>query len=359
MFFGGVLHPPATLILALLNVGIYDATIASWDTKYAVNRARPSTVDNSIVPFVNVPHSPTYPPEEAIAAGVGSEILAFFFPPRADFYRAQAEAAVVALKHIGIYYPSDVDAGLQLGRDVAAEIITWIEGAVFDPSPMDDLMGGEGKWNAINPILPNLANSTPISIPSADAFRPAPPPEFGSDQLEAEMQELRDIERTPAQIRQARYWEYGAGGPNAYHHWANLFNQLVFEYGMYENPPLVALANAAYTVAQYDAVISAWDGKYHYVAIRPFQYDPEFNAPFPAPNHPSYPAAHSALTTAVIATFVEFFPNDANDLMALRDTVSDSRIWAGIHFRSDTVSGNQVGEQIAEHVLMPYADILP
>ncbi|MCA9893377.1 MAG: vanadium-dependent haloperoxidase [Anaerolineae bacterium] len=358
MFFGGVPHPPATRILALMNSAIYDATVAAWDNKYAFNRLRPSDVDTSIEPLIEVPHSPSYPSEDAVAAGAASEVLAHLFPPRADYYREQAEAAAEAFKHSGIYYPSDVDAGMELGRSVAAEIIAWIDSSVFDTSGPTEISGGEGKWNATNPILPLMGTWSTISLPSADAFRPAPPPEYGSDELEAEMQELRDWERTNAQIFLARYWEYGAGGPNAYHHWVNLFNQMVFEYGLEDNVPQVALANAAYTVAQYDSLVATWDAKYFYLGIRPFQYDPDFVALFPAPNHPSYPAAHSVGTTATLATMAVFFPAEANELLELADSVGASRIWAGIHFRSDVAVGNDMGKAISESILEPFADII-
>jgi len=358
MFFGGVPHPPATRVLAFLNSAIYDATIAAWDSKYAYNRSRPSDVDSSIEPLVDVPHSPSYPSEDAVAAGAASEVLAHIFAPRADYYRAQAEAAANALKHTGIYYPSDVDAGMELGRSVAAEIIDWIDNSVFDTSSVESIEGGEGKWNATNPILPNMATWSTISLESADAFRPNPPYAAGSPELEAEMQELREIERTTAQTFQARYWEYGAGGPNAYHHWINLFNQLVFEYDLQDNAPRVALANAAYAVAQYDSLVATWDAKYHYLGIRPFQYDPEFVALFPAPNHPSYPAAHSVGTTATLATMAAFFPSEADELLDLADTVGLSRMWAGIHFRSDIEVGNDMGKAISDSILEPFADII-
>ncbi|MCB9459681.1 MAG: phosphatase PAP2 family protein [Anaerolineaceae bacterium] len=358
MFFGGVGVPVANRVLALLNSAIYDGTVAAWDSKYTFNRLRPSEFDSSVVPLIDVPHSPSYPSEDAVAAGAASEVLAYLFPARADFYVEQAEAAAEAFKHTGIYYPSDVDAGMQLGRSVAAEIIEWATNSVFDLGGPTEIDGGEGKWVATNPILPLMGTWTPIAIESADAFRPDPPYEYGSPELEVEMQELREIERTPAQTFQARYWEYGAGGPNAYRYWIDLFNQLVHEYGLEDNAPKAALANAAFGVVSYDSLVATFEAKYYYLGIRPFQYDPDFVALFPAPNHPSYPAAHSVGTMAVVSTMAEFFPAEADELMELGDLVGATRMWAGIHFRSDIEVGKEMGLAIKDAILAPFADII-
>jgi hypothetical protein len=47
-------------IQAYLNMAIHDATVATWDSKYAYNRHRPSEVDASIAPLVATPASPSH-----------------------------------------------------------------------------------------------------------------------------------------------------------------------------------------------------------------------------------------------------------------------------------------------------------
>src|SRR5204863_2843104 len=54
-------------MLALLNVAIYDATVAAWDAKYAYNRPRPDDLDPSLSTVVATPRSPSYPSEHAAA----------------------------------------------------------------------------------------------------------------------------------------------------------------------------------------------------------------------------------------------------------------------------------------------------
>jgi hypothetical protein len=82
-------NPFVSRALALLNVAIYDAIVATWDAKYHYNRPRPG----GIVPRIPVPASPSYPSEHAAAAGAASTVLAYLFPEEKDFFTAKAEEA--------------------------------------------------------------------------------------------------------------------------------------------------------------------------------------------------------------------------------------------------------------------------
>jgi membrane-associated phospholipid phosphatase len=72
---------------------------------------------------------------------------------------------------------------------------------------------------------------------------------------------------------------------------------------------------------------------------------------FSTPNHPSYPAAHRCLSTATAAILGYLFPRDATTLAALAEEANESRIWAGIHYHSDTVAGAALGRAIAGKVI--------
>src|SRR5262249_19991193 len=54
-------------VLALVNVAIYDATIAAWDAKYRYIRPRPSEVDPTLTTVIPNPSSPSYPCEVSAA----------------------------------------------------------------------------------------------------------------------------------------------------------------------------------------------------------------------------------------------------------------------------------------------------
>ena len=102
--------------MSSLNVAIYDAMVAAWDSKYLYRRPRPSDLSRSLTTAIPNPRSPSYPSEHAVAAGAASAVLAFFFPQQAAFFNAKAEEAGHSRLLAGVQYPSDVQAGLELGR---------------------------------------------------------------------------------------------------------------------------------------------------------------------------------------------------------------------------------------------------
>jgi membrane-associated phospholipid phosphatase len=116
---------------------------------------------------------------------------------------------------------------------------------------------------------------------------------------------------------------------------------------------MIRLAPRAYAlqnIATIDAGIAGWDSKYIYWAIRPYQLDPDVKPLFMV-NHPSYPAAHGFNTTAEATILGYLFPRDAVALDALAAEAAESRVWAGIHYRSDIVAGRALGRVVAEKVI--------
>jgi len=182
-------------------------------------------------------------------------------------------------------------------------------------------------------------------------FRSPPPPAYDSPEKAAELAEIKNFPRTPKTNSAAYFWEYAVGGLRAHQYWSGQIGRLVLEYRLDNDPPLAARSYALQNIAISDAGIACWDGKYTYWAIRPFQLDPEVKPLFPTPNHPSYPAAHgcSSMANAVILGYL--FPRDAAALAALAEEAAESRIWAGIHYRSDIVAGKAFGRAVAEKVI--------
>ena len=83
-------------MMALLNVAIYDATIAAWDSKYAHNRRRPTEIDPTLATAMSNPRSPSYPSEHAVVAGAASVVLGYVMPDDAQLFAAKAEEAGAA-----------------------------------------------------------------------------------------------------------------------------------------------------------------------------------------------------------------------------------------------------------------------
>ena len=146
-----------------------------------------------------------------------------------------------------------------------------------------------------------------------------------------------------------------------------------------ENARLFALLNL--TLA--DGVIAFYDAKYTYsfwrpvTAVRAADTDnnpdtiadanwlPEVGNTTP---DPSYPGAHAVISAAAATVLIAFFKSDRFDFQvssevlpgvhrsfprvsAAAEEATLSRIFAGVHFRFDLVTGQRLGRQVADSVL--------
>ena len=174
-------------------------------------------------------------------------------------------------------------------------------------------------------------------------MRPGPPPDCRSPQGQAELAEVRNYPRTFETNAAAFYWQSGRSN------WNNVIDQKIFEYRLDSNPPRAARVYALAYIAAYDATVACWDAKYTYWAIRPFMLG--VTPLFTTPNHPSYPAAHGCYSGSISAVLAYLFPHDAVDLNALGNEAGESRLWAGIHFRSGIDAGLALGRAVAKLVI--------
>jgi membrane-associated phospholipid phosphatase len=141
------------------------------------------------------------------------------------------------------------------------------------------------------------------------------------------------------------------GGLRAYQYWNDQLSRKTLEYRLDNNAPRAARAFALPFVTLYDIGIACWEAKYTYWAIRPFQLDPGVKPVFATPNHPSYPAAHACASISATRVLGYLFPRDAEKFAALGERAAESRVWAGIHYRSDIVAGRQLAIAVADKVI--------
>lgn len=334
-----------------MHAAIYDAMVAAWDTKYAYQRKRPTEVDVSLVTALPNPPSPAYPAEHAVAAGAAAAVLSYLFPDRAPYFVEKAEEAGRSRLLAGVQYPSDVGAGLELGRKVAALVIKRGKADGTDAKWAGSVPTGPGKWSGTNPILPQMAMWKTWVLDSPSEFWPPPPPAYDSPEKAAELAEIKNFPLTPKTNSAAYFWEYAVGGLRGHQYCAGQIGRLVLESRLDNDPPLAARAYALQNITGIDAGVACWDSKYAYWAIRPYQLDPEVKPLFPTPNHPSYPAAHGCLSTAEAVILGYLFPRDAAALAALAEEARESRVWAGIHYRSDIAAGVALGRAVADKVI--------
>ena len=119
------------------------------------------------------------------------------------------------------------------------------------------------------------------------------------------------------------------------------------EAGLDGNAPRAARAYALVYAAHYEGYIASQDAKYHYWTARPNQFDPSITTVVPTPNFPTY--VSNAATIGMTATLVlgHLFPREANRYQSWAQEFGESRLWAGIHFRSDIEAGWEIGRRVA------------
>jgi PAP2 superfamily len=217
----------------------------------------------------------------------------------------------------------------------------------------------------------------PWLMRSAAQFRPAGPPALNSDTWARDFNEVKAMggrtsaRRSAEQTEVARFWDYSA--PPIYH-------ALVRSVAMQPGRSLERNARLFAAVAQAmdDALIAVFEAKYHYRFWRPAtairnadtdgnaatEREAGWSALIDVPMHPEYPAAHSVLAAAlgtVLAAEVGDAPMPVletssptvkgavrryDNVRTLVQEVSDARIWGGVHYRTSTEVGAQMGRQV-------------
>ena len=69
-------------VYAYVAMAMYDATVATWESKYYYQRPRPSEIDHNLPTAVEVPDSPSYPSEHSATAQAAASVLAYLSPRR-------------------------------------------------------------------------------------------------------------------------------------------------------------------------------------------------------------------------------------------------------------------------------------
>ena len=322
----------------LLSVGIYDATIAAWDTKYHYNTQRPFAADKQVRALLPKPDSPSYPCEYSVAAGVATTIISQYYPHLKDSVMKLAAQLMASRVAAGVQFPRDTEDGFQLGKKIAEAEITRAKN-FLPQTPWDGKMPqGPGVWKGPKPMFPLAGKAKPMIMETGSEFRPAPPPDFRK-----EMEEMKNFK--PG----------FRSNSNAYlHATQNVLNELLekklFEHNIHLNPPRAARICAILAIGSYDGFISCWDAKYAYYGIRPTQYDSSYKSLIGTPPFPGYPSGHAMLSSVQAELLSYFFPEEQVLFRRTAKDIAESRFQAGIHFRTDNDVALEMGKQLAARI---------
>jgi membrane-associated phospholipid phosphatase len=100
-----------------------------------------------------------------------------------------------------------------------------------------------------------------------------------------------------------------------------------------------------------DAFIACWHAKFKWWTERPVtvireKLDADFMPHVITPAFPSYVSGHSAASGAGAEVLAAYFPSHAKELRRMALEASMSRLYGGIHYRSDNEEGLALGRRV-------------
>jgi hypothetical protein len=385
----GAFQAEGFIYMSYVSAAVYDAVVS---------------IEGGYEPYGPVIPAALGASADAAAVEAAYRTLIYYFPGQAvtlDTFYTEALALIPD--------GASKTVGLAVGLAAATNILSLRAGdglqtPIGVTSSFPTLAPGAGVWRRTPPAFaapqtPWAGDVRPFILQSADQFLPDPPPSLPSmEWAEAFSQiktygEATSSARTPEQTAIARFWSANV---------VRQYNRLAREVaedrglGLLQTARLIAMVN---TVGA-DALISCLFAKYHYLFWRPVTaIDPtavtgDGFGPVPGhddgnpetleqvgwrpllatPNHPEYPAAHGAITSALAEVFSTFLGTQrinlrihgfdaagpAGNLSAvsqfemandLRHEIIYARLWAGLHYHFSSVAGVVLGRNVAKHDL--------
>ncbi|HMF70575.1 MAG TPA: phosphatase PAP2 family protein, partial [Flavitalea sp.] len=362
-------NPPySARAYAYFSAAQYDALVAAWHYKKLYKRAAPYKVDNTIKNLLTDTDLPSYPSEDAVLAGVAMEMMKLLFPGDLEFVQQKAEEHKRARLIAGANVRSDIDAGEALGKLVAQKFVARARGdragaaigtqTDWTKLETDCMAKGETPWYSLEspkrpPMLPIFGKVKSFLFDSATcvSLRPGPPPGVNSEQMKKETAEILEFTKndTREHYRIVHFWADGAGTSTPAGHWDAIAADdfITKNYSEVRWARNMALLN----MSLMDASIVCWDTKYFYFNPRPTQMDSRIKTLTGIPNFPAYISGHSTFSGAAAAILAHIVPEKAAIYKAMAQEASASRMYAGIHYRSDCEVGLQVGNNIGNYAV--------
>jgi len=387
-------HPGATSFLdsAIVQAAVYDAV------ESITGRFRPYAV--------HVPGA-SGSTDAAVAKAAHDVLLSRFpasqFPAIATFLDAAYH------KYLTDHGLAETDPGVAVGAAAAAGIIalrandgSFPNCSLTPAPPLCHFVGSTdiGVWRPTPSFLPGppapnspmlapwLSIVTPFTLTSNSQFRAVPPPSLTSKRYTADYNEVKSLGARFNSGRTAEQTEIGLFWYSNYLVlWFHALRDIAEKHvhNIDDSARLFALAS----LAMGDAVLTAWDTKYHYAfdektswrpitAIRNGDLDgnpntvadPNWEPLQNNPNYPEYTSGANNVTGAVTRMLALFFGTDEmtftvattnhppattttrtyNRFSDAAEDVFHARIYVGIHFRYSDLLGRRQGRHVAQWV---------
>lgn len=377
--------PPAEAkIYAMVTLAMHDALnniIPKYNT-YALN--------NSEVNAKSINKNNISPIADAAISQSAYDVLTTLYPPAKTNAETLLNACLAAIedsefKTNGIMIGHDAATAILLKRqsDNPIGFSTYDEGTNpgIHQSNFLPWMNATPNWPVKATYGADLGSFTPFGMASSNQFRAVPPYSINSPQYAADLNEVKQLgctacpDRTDEQTEIGTFWVENL---------SSSMNRLARALAVQEKLDIWETARlfALVQMAQIDANISSFEGKYYYKFWRPITAikgadsdgnddtsgDLTWINSFVTPPTPDYPSTHAEAGGAGAEMFKLFFgtdkksfttyspyylPNVERNLINFSQIATESslsRIYIGYHFRNSVEQGVKQGRALANYV---------
>ena len=380
-----------TLLTIVRTPGAQPATVhptRSFAVMHAAMYDAVNAIDGTHSPYlVRLERISPHASQDAAAASSAHEVLMALYPAQQTTIDAQLDQSLTQIPD-----GTDKAEGVAIGKAVADALLDLRSGDDSAAPPIPYVFGdAPGDYQSTPPNFPNQpvfthwSRVTPFALRHANQFRPGPPPALTSTDYTQAFIEVKSVgianstSVTADQAFTGRFWN------GAIQNYWNEIAQTAAQSRQLttaQSARLFALLN--FTIA--DSVIAFYDAKYTYnrwrpiTAIRSADADnnpstisdatwlPEVGK---TAADPSYPGAHAVISaggSSVLQMFLgvnqfhfpvtsEVVPGVVRTfdyIGAAEQEASLSRVYAGVHFRTDEAAGDRLGRAIADFVIDNY-----
>jgi hypothetical protein len=214
---------------------------------------------------------------------------------------------------------------------------------------------------AVNPVEAFAGGWQPWVTPAANRYSPPTAARPGSELHRLETQEVLAVSQhlTAQQREAAQSWNLESGSVTPPGVW------MQYTIAQLLNAPTDAPATrfemcaavlATLSIAMQDALIACWAIKFRDWSERPItairrDLDKTFMPLLVTPGFPAYVSGHATVSGAAAVVLSAVWPSQTTALNAMAAEAAMSRLWGGIHFRSDNDEGLRLGTAVGQEVL--------
>lgn len=298
----------------------------------------------------------TQPAAAAVAQhAVAGALLDHFYPHESTGrHRALARYRARAYgPNSAAFARGEAIAGVLVARALRDGAQRRWDGEMPPPSP--------GRWraapplNSYTPVEPLAGSWLTWAIGDPARLAVAPPIPYDTAEYWAQVEEVWRTARqlSVAQTRLADLWHLDKGSVTPAGVWNRELLALLSTSPC--DPEADAREIAALNVAMYDALVAAWRVKYTYWTLRPVnairdRYDAQFLPYLITPAFPGYVSGHACVSGAAAVVLAHLRPAQAGSFQEMAQAAADSRLYGGIHLRSDNEEGLRLGRQVGQLV---------